>query len=962
MEEAVLRPPRRHGRSLLGILAVVASLGLIWPVGSVAATPPRPAAGSPTATLNAGSNRSANVEGRGVEPVDAGRGQHPSKPLQKLTIDRTKRVPNADRASRPVRAAVPSVLATNSGAPAARSFGAWDGWNQTTAAASCAAGQPDACDSLEPPDPWVAVGPDDVVQTVNTDLRFTNREGGTTANSLDAFEFFRLSDVSLNGTVYEIDGYGDPRVVYDQKHNRWLASLMGWHCDDDGTGSDTSHGFTFGAISTTGDPTGDYYQFIVAESGILHDYPMVGTSADKITLASNDFQLNNTANCLTSTFVGPSLGTLSWANLLLFPAGPAAEFFFYTDEFFSPRPAVSPQGQGNTIYGVIEIATSPTSSNVGYFRITGVPNSAQDGTSVSNLDLTTLNVLPPFMEPPTPVDPGGPIEDSGGVSAVDRRPTDAIWQDNVLTFTATAPCDPAGAPSGLEACARVAQLDTSTTTPTRVQDMLIGTSGKDTWYPGIGQSQSGILHVIYSESSNTQGISSFDRYQLPSDAANTLSAARETADGSTFTYTGERWGDYTGVAQDPRDTNAVWQGNQHTRSNGTWGTVVSELQTEGSVFVPIAPVRLLDSRFNVGTTGPFTSSVPKSVDIAGRGSIPNDAVAITGNLTVAGQQQAGYASLTPLPTATPATSSINFPLGDNRANNITSPLSNAGGISLTYKAGTGKQTHFILDVTGYFLNREPAASNTYNVLTPVRVLDTRFDIGLNGRFQANVNRTFQVAGAGTVPLTATAITGNLTVANQTHAGFVTLATDPPPANPTTSTLNFPLGDARANGVTIKLSAAGKLTAVYKAPPGNFTHLILDVTGYYLQDLTGARFVALTPGRRMDTRFPAPREGLTGAFSANAARTLIIEPYQGVPANATAITGNLTVVGQTRAGYVSMTQTATNTPATSTINFPFGDIRANGVTGPLSGPGSVGLVYVSSGGLTHLILDLTGYFR
>jgi hypothetical protein len=33
-----------------------------------------------------------------------------------------------------------------------------------------------------------------------------------------------------------------------------------------------------------------------------------------------------------------------------------------------------------------------------------------------------------------------------------------------------------------------------------------------------------------------------------------------------------------------------------------------------------------------------------------------------------------------------------------------------------------------------------------------------------------------------------------------------------------------------------------------------------------------------------------------------------------------------------------------------------------VTGPLSGPGSVGLVYKASGGLTHLILDLTGYFR
>jgi hypothetical protein len=168
----------------------------------------------------------------------------------------------------------------------------------------------------------------------------------------------------------------------------------------------------------------------------------------------------------------------------------------------------------------------------------------------------------------------------------------------------------------------------------------------------------------------------------------------------------------------------------------------------------------------------------------------------------------------------------------------------------------------------------------------------------------------------------------------------------------------------ANGVTVKLSNTGSLWALYKAvSPGKSTDLILDVTGYYTADTSGASFVALAPGRRLDTRVPAPPEGLTGAFAANVARTLVIEPYQGVPANATAITGNLTVVGQTKGGFVAMTPLATNNPPTSTLNFDIGDIRANGVTGPLSGAGSVGLTYrTSGGGATHLLLDLTGYFR
>ena len=63
----------------------------------------------------------------------------------------------------------------------------------------------------------------------------------------------------------------------------------------------------------------------------------------------------------------------------------------------------------------------------------------------------------------------------------------------------------------------------------------------------------------------------------------------------------------------------------------------------------------------------------------------------------------------------------------------------------------------------------------------------------------------------------------------------------------------------------------------------------------------------------------------------------------VPANAVAVTGNLTVTGPTQGGYVSMTQLTTNTPSTSTLNFPRSDTRANGVTGPLSGSGTVGLV-------------------
>ena len=123
----------------------------------------------------------------------------------------------------------------------------------------------------------------------------------------------------------------------------------------------------------------------------------------------------------------------------------------------------------------------------------------------------------------------------------------------------------------------------------------------------------------------------------------------------------------------------------------------------------------------------------------------------------------------------------------------------------------------------------PAA--TYHALAPTRLLDSRSGNGLGGTFQTSAPRSFQVAGRGTIPSNAVAVTGNLTVTGQTAPGYITLGPSVS-ASPSTSTLNFPKGDNRANGVTVQLGAAGTLTAVYVAAPGSRTHLVFDVTGYF----------------------------------------------------------------------------------------------------------------------------------
>ena len=375
----------------------------------------------------------------------------------------------------------------------------------------------------------------------------------------------------------------------------------------------------------------------------------------------------------------------------------------------------------------------------------------------------------------------------------------------------------------------------------------------------------------------------------------------------------------------------------------------------GATYVPLTPARLLDTRVGNGLSGPFTANTPRTFQVSGRGGVPANATGVTGNFTVTNQTAAGAAFLGPNSTASPATSTLNFPLADTRANGVTLALGAGGTLSATYLYTAGATTDFIFDVTGYFVPNTTGA--TYVPLTPARLLDTRVGNGLSGPFTANTPRTFQVSGRGGVPANATGVTGNFTVTNQTAAGAAFLGPNST-ATPATSTLNFPLGDTRANGVTLALGAGGTLSATYIAASGS-TDFIFDVTGYFVPNTTGATYVALTPARLLDTRVG---NGLSGKFTANTPRTFQVTGRGGVPANATGVTGNFTVTNQTAAGAAFLGPNSTASPATSTLNFPLADTRANGVTLALGAGGTLSATYLyTPGATTDFIFDVTGYF-
>jgi hypothetical protein len=244
----------------------------------------------------------------------------------------------------------------------------------------------------------------------------------------------------------------------------------------------------------------------------------------------------------------------------------------------------------------------------------------------------------------------------------------------------------------------------------------------------------------------------------------------------------------------------------------------------------MSPTRLLDTRVDNGFNGKIAANTPSRFQVAGRGDVPANATAVTGNVVVVNPTFSWAVYLGPVPTASPTTSTVNFDTGQVQGNNLAVALGTDGALWATYLSTPGNTTDLVFDVTGYYTKDTTGA--VYVPMTPARLLDTRADNGLSGPITANLPATFAVAGRSNIPTSALAVTGNVTVVDETNAWAVFLGPDPTAA-PAASTINFNVGDVKGNGLTVALGSGGHLSATYISTPGNTTDLVFDVTGYFV---------------------------------------------------------------------------------------------------------------------------------
>ncbi len=246
-------------------------------------------------------------------------------------------------------------------------------------------------------------------------------------------------------------------------------------------------------------------------------------------------------------------------------------------------------------------------------------------------------------------------------------------------------------------------------------------------------------------------------------------------------------------------------------------------------------------------------------------------------------------------------------------------------------------------------------------INPARILDTRtgfatVDTLLAGGGSLDAGSTLEVAvtGRGGVAADALAVSLNVTAVDAGGDGYLTVWPCGSP-RPTASNVNYVLGATVANAVLATIGSRGAV-CVYTS---RRTHLVVDVSGFAPHDST---IRAMVPARILDTRVGERTvDGLAQGEGANPGGRVLrlqVGDRAGVASGASAVALNVTALGATVDGFVTVYRCGGVPPTASSLNVVLGGVVANLVVTQIGADGSVCLFTQST---MDLVVDVDATF-
>lgn len=403
-----------------------------------------------------------------------------------------------------------------------------------------------------PPDPTLAVGPNHVVETVNSAIAFYTKDGTETFSAPlgtpGSPGFFETVGASSNFVF-------DPKCFYDQKTGRFVVIAL------EHIGSTES--WIDIAVSDDSDPNGIWYKYRtfsviqVGASNYWIDYPGLGSDDNAFYVTGNLFILNGGG----SGFGGQLFRIFDKTPML------AGDPVVMTD--IAPNTGASLQvaqmfGDAPQCYFLSRFASN-------FLRIWTI----NDPLGSPSIERFTLGGMDSAFGPSQ----DAPNLNGGGISTLDGRLMNVQHRDGNL-YTAHGIDGPPGI-----TVARWYHMNTngwpnSGSDPTLVQQgEVTGSQGQHHFFPAIYSDKFQNVGLIMSRSSSSEFASVQVSGRVPSDPAGAMSDPIQLAIGDRGTS--GRWGDYLDIAVDPNDDTTFWIVGMYAKNFG-WQTWIDSFTVASS--------------------------------------------------------------------------------------------------------------------------------------------------------------------------------------------------------------------------------------------------------------------------------------------------------------------------------------------------------------------------------------------
>ncbi len=434
---------------------------------------------------------------------------------------------------------------------------------------------------VHPPDTVGDVGPNHFVQAVNISVGIYNK---TTGAAMATFTFNSLWAGAGSGTPCDTSHNGDPTVIYDPQHDRFIVADFSWNNLQDGPYYECI------AVSMTSDPvSGGWWRYPVRADNAAHpwlpDYPKMGIWPDGLYMSANMFDCLD-ADCSDITYKEVRAYALNIVDLVngaplrgvVFDNNTANRATLLPSNYRGSPP---PVGASNYFVGESRSAFAWE-----VFKFHADYDTVANSTFIGPTNVAQASYTTAASTVPQP--PPGNMTDTLADRAMMQNQYRNIGGVQSLWVNHTTGTAGASTPTGVQWAQINVTGGTISTTPVQQQIYNNGADGLNRFMGSLAVDRGGNMALGYTASSLS--VAPDIRYvgRLSTDPLNTLpqtevtmlpGVARSVQTGNCGPSTCDRWGDYSAMTVDPSDDCTFWYTHMYFPvQGGNWVTRIGSFR------------------------------------------------------------------------------------------------------------------------------------------------------------------------------------------------------------------------------------------------------------------------------------------------------------------------------------------------------------------------------------------------